>query len=249
MSAGNGMREHDGVEAALAAALCPRGVDDASARAAVAAFRTARDSGLHRSRRTRRREDWRPVRDRRGGRPLKTALAALAASLTLGGVAFAAAASHDTAEEQEPRDPEPGSSTSVPLPPRGPGLPPFTLPNGASTPPPGAPGTRIPHDRTAPPHPNEALCLAYEKSRDQGKALEAAAWQRLVAAADDHDVATYCATLLTPTPAPPNDHPAPTGEKTPSGTPADPASTHPAHRPPTPSGAVRLPEGAPVTGE
>ncbi|MFF8376145.1 hypothetical protein ACF07V_08465 [Streptomyces sp. NPDC015661] len=42
------MREHDDVEAALAAALRPGRVDDAAARAALAAFRAARDTGLHR---------------------------------------------------------------------------------------------------------------------------------------------------------------------------------------------------------
>lgn len=128
MTGEGGMWEHDDVEAALAAALRPRGVDDASAQAAVAAFRAARDTGLHRSRRTRRREDWRPVPERGIGRSLKTALATLAASLTLGGVAFAAAALHDPFDETEAREPETRRSTSVPLPSRGPAIPSFEVP-------------------------------------------------------------------------------------------------------------------------
>lgn len=148
MSAENRMRERDDVEAALAAALRPRGVDDASTRAAVAAFRAARDTGPHRSRRTRRREDWRPVRERGIGRSLKTALAALAASLTLGGVAFAAAASHDPSDETEPREPEPRSSSSAPLPPKEPEIPPSESPGSRSPDPHGVPATpRVPVPR------------------------------------------------------------------------------------------------------
>ncbi|WP_369144103.1 hypothetical protein [Streptomyces sp. R44] len=192
------MREHDDVEAALAAALRPRGVNDAAARAALAAFRTARDAGLHGSRRTRRREDWRPVPERGTGRSLKTALAALAASLTLGGVAFAAAATHEPHDDTENRAPEASRGAPVPLPPRWPVIPPSASPDpippaaprGASTPP-GAP-----HHAAHPPGSGEALCHAYGKSLGKGgRAMEAAARERLVAAADGKDVAAYCDSL------------------------------------------------------
>ncbi|MGW5373499.1 hypothetical protein ACWES4_35610, partial [Streptomyces sp. NPDC004011] len=80
-----------GFEARIAAALRgdgAGGVDPGAERRAVAAFRTARDSG--RRARTRRRDDWRPGRPHRARLPLRTTLSVLLASLTLGGVAFAA---------------------------------------------------------------------------------------------------------------------------------------------------------------
>ncbi|MFJ5832860.1 hypothetical protein [Streptomyces sp. NPDC093089] len=56
----------------------------------LAAFRAARDAGLHASRPTRRRDDWTPAADRRRPRrSLRTAVAMLFASATLGGVAVA----------------------------------------------------------------------------------------------------------------------------------------------------------------
>ncbi|MFF6782093.1 hypothetical protein [Streptomyces sp. NPDC012510] len=56
---------------------------------AVAAFRAAREKGA-RTARTRRRDDWRPNARRRVQLSIRTTLAVLLASLTLGGVAFAA---------------------------------------------------------------------------------------------------------------------------------------------------------------
>ncbi|MFD8200700.1 hypothetical protein ACFV2G_14210, partial [Streptomyces sp. NPDC059701] len=57
------------------------------------AFRAARDAGAHRAARTariRRRDDWRPRDPRRARRSLRVTLSVLLASLTLGGVAYAA---------------------------------------------------------------------------------------------------------------------------------------------------------------
>ncbi|WP_051845673.1 hypothetical protein [Streptomyces globisporus] len=165
-----GMRQHDDVEAALAAALRPGGVDDASTRAAVAAFRVARDTGLHRSRRTRRREDWRPVKGGGAGRSLKTALAALAASLALGGVAFAATASRDPFDETGAHEPAPRRSASAPLPSRGPAIPSSEPPASDSPPPHGAlTAPRVPHDSAHPPRSGEAICRTYGKSPDKGR--------------------------------------------------------------------------------
>ncbi|SED80194.1 hypothetical protein [Streptomyces sp. TLI_105] len=242
MSAENGMREHDDVEAALAAALRPRDVDDAAARAAVAAFRAARDTGLHISRRTRRRDDWRPVPERGTGRSLKTSLAALAASLTLGGVAFAAAASHSPSDEMEARDPQPRRSTSAPQPSKEPVIAPFESPDSSPPAAHGVPTPRVPHDQAHLPRSDEALCRAYEKSPDKGKAMEAAARQRLVAAADAKDVATYCDSLLAS--APPDSPPAPgNGHSAPAesffGTRTKPEVGNPVRRPSMPASDSR----------
>ncbi|WP_030806597.1 hypothetical protein, partial [Streptomyces sp. NRRL F-2799] len=76
-------------EAGFAAVLRPGAVDPEAEERAMAAFRTARDSGAHRTR-TRRRDDWRPRQERRARLSLRTTLSVLLASLTLGGVAFAA---------------------------------------------------------------------------------------------------------------------------------------------------------------
>ncbi|MFI6417275.1 hypothetical protein ACIBG6_07660 [Streptomyces sp. NPDC050842] len=205
MRGDNGMREHDDIEAALAAALRPTDVDDASTRAAVTAFRTARDTGLHTSRRTRRREDWRPASERRRGRSLKTALAALFASLTLGGVAIAAAVPLDLFDETEAREPTPHRSTSAPLPSEEPASPRPEPPLAGSSPPPRAPATHpVPHaiatataTTTQSASTGEPLCRAYEKALGHGKAMEAAAWKRLVAAAGGKDVLAYCDSLPT----------------------------------------------------
>ncbi|MEU3687601.1 hypothetical protein [Streptomyces narbonensis] len=232
------MREHDDVEAALAAALRPKTVDDAAAQEAVAAFRAARDTGLHGSRRTRRREDWRPVPEQGTGRSLRTALAALAASLALGGVAFAAAASHDSFDEPEVRVPEPRGSTSAPLPSREPASPSSESRGPSSPAPTGVPATpRVSGDPAHPPRSSEAFCRTYEKSLEKGKAVEAAARERLIAAADGKDVATYCDALLAsavadPPPAAGNGHPAP--GKSPLGTRPKPEAGHPVHHPPAP---------------
>ncbi|MGW8766135.1 hypothetical protein ACWGN5_26985 [Streptomyces sp. NPDC055815] len=239
MSGEDGMREHEDVEAALAAALRPGGVDDAAARAAVAAFRAARDTGLHGSRRTRRREDWRPVRERGTGRSLKTALAALAASLTLGGVAFAAAATHEPHDDTETREPDASRSATVPLPPRWPVIPsseppgsgPPAAPRGAST----TPGD--PHHAAHPPWSGEALCHAYEKSPGKGgRAMETAARERLLAAAG-RDLAAYCDSLLAseaPDSPPGSGHPAPA--RSPFDSHAHPEAGQAPHRPPTSAG-------------
>ena len=77
-------------EALLAAALRAEGTDVEGERRAVAAFRAARDAEPGRAARTRRRDDWRSRTGGHPGRSLKTALSVLLASLTLGGVAYAA---------------------------------------------------------------------------------------------------------------------------------------------------------------
>jgi hypothetical protein len=76
------------LEDLLAAAVRADSLDPGAEDRALAAFRTARQTGAHGAR-TRRRDDWRPRAQRRLGRSLRATLAALMASATLGGVAIA----------------------------------------------------------------------------------------------------------------------------------------------------------------
>ncbi|MFG2313814.1 hypothetical protein [Streptomyces tendae] len=200
-----------GTEALLAAALRAEGADAEGEHRALAAFRAARDAEPARAARTRRRDDWRPRDARHPGRTLKTALSVLLASLTLGGVAYAAmgGGGGSTASDDGPdRTRPPAASDSarvrpVATPPDavpGPGTPdPATTspgaaaPSGASAPPRGS----TPPDHPATGRDTEAQCRAYERLTGRGKALDAAAWQRLVAAAGGAErVEAYCTERL-----------------------------------------------------
>ena len=174
-------------EARLAAALRgdgTGGVDPEAERRAVAAFRTARDTGQWRAR-TRRRDDWRPARPRRARLSVRTTLSVFLASLTLGGVAFAAIGAPGFAGHD---DGGTGSRRTRP--------PVSTAPRQQAAEPAGtasaAPSARPHHPATA--EDMRAHCRAYEQVRGQGKALDSTAWQRLViAAGGEDDVADYCA--------------------------------------------------------
>ncbi|MFF9816820.1 hypothetical protein [Streptomyces sp. NPDC014006] len=183
------------LENLLAAAILSREVDPAAEQRAVAAFRAARDSGAHRAG-TRRRDDWQP-RTRRPRRSLKAVLSVLAASLALGGVAFAAIGTPDSPSDA-PGGPDGGrrgsrSATSA-------------SGDAAETSAATAPGTSAGLPRTGPPgrpdrpgtaQDTEAHCLAWQQVRDNGKTLDATAWQRLVAAAGGANrVEAYCAEQL-----------------------------------------------------
>ncbi|MGW0984633.1 hypothetical protein ACWD46_00095 [Streptomyces sp. NPDC002486] len=181
------------VEALIVASLVREGVDAGAEQRAVAAFRAARDAGAVRTR-TRRRDDWRARERRHLGRSLRTTLSVLLASLTLGGVAVAAIGVAGSPEEDTEDGPErrPAPS-SAPRDPAGQPAP------GSHSPSPG-PGTgSAPADpeRPAPAQDAEAHCRAYEGARQHGKAMEATAWQRLVAAAGgESNVTAYCAERL-----------------------------------------------------
>ena len=181
------------LEALLSAAVL-RGhpVDTEGEQRAVAAFRAARVAGAHRAR-TRRRDDWRPREQRRLARSLKTALSLFAASLTLGGVAFAAIGSSgapDDAGDKGGRTPSAGASDR-------PATGPSSAASGAAS---GKPG----HPAAA--RDTEAKCRAYDQVEGRGEALDSTAWQRLVTEAGGADkVAAYCAEQLarvTPTSRP-----------------------------------------------
>ncbi|MEU5294254.1 hypothetical protein [Streptomyces umbrinus] len=172
----------------LAAAAAVRGgaVDADAERRVLAAFRAARDEGAHRaSAHNRRRDDWRP--ERRGGRPVRTTLVALVASLTLGGVAVAAIGSAGGGTRDE------GAERGGPLPassaPTGPAV---AAPN-QSGPAQADRGFRRPPSA----QDTEAHCRAYDSGKKSGKALDSTAWQRLIQAAGGaENVGAYCAEQL-----------------------------------------------------
>ncbi|MDI6521068.1 hypothetical protein QMA61_33340 [Streptomyces coelicoflavus] len=199
-----------GTEALLAAALRGRDTDAEGERRAVAAFRAARDVEPGRAARTRRRDDWRPRTGRGPRRSLKTALSVLLASLTLGGVAYAAmgggGSTGDDGAPERTRPPAASDDASVrpvatpPAATRDPGTPDSatTSPGGSTSPGVSTPPGAAPPDHPATGRDTEARCRAYERVAGRGKALEATAWQRLVEAAGGAErVEVYCAELLT----------------------------------------------------
>ncbi|MCX4907466.1 hypothetical protein [Streptomyces sp. NBC_00878] len=178
------VRDDTALETVLAAAL--RGADLApeAEQRAVAAFRAARGTDGHRAC-TRRRDDWRQPAERRTGRPVKTTFAAVFASLALGGVAVAAIGSAGSSTDGAGADRKtPHPSVSAPA-----------RPSGETS---SASSAGVgPTDGPATAQDTEAHCRAYEHVKDRGKALDATAWQQLVAAAGgESKVAAYCAEQL-----------------------------------------------------
>ncbi len=192
-----------GAEALIAAALRRVHVDPEGERLAVAAFRAARDAAPARAARTRRRDDWRPRERRRAGRPLKTALSVLLASLTLGGVAYAAiGAGGSAADRAQPDDPRSSATTAGDGGGRGQGADGADGADGGEVrpvpaPPPAtaAPDAPARSGSPAPVQETEEACRALLRLDGRGKALDAAVWEGLVAAAggEEEDVAAHCA--------------------------------------------------------
>ncbi|MFF0090717.1 hypothetical protein ACFYSF_12260 [Streptomyces canus] len=170
------------LEALLAAALRGEKSDGEAELRAVAAFRTERDAGAHRAR-TRRRDDWRPRAQRRRARSLKATLSVLLASLTLGGVAYAAIGSAGGGEAEGAaggKDVRPSVTASSPA-----------ESHSSARPTASAPAERPPTAKDTVAH-----CRVYEKLRDRGKAPDSTAFQRLVTAAGgEANVRAYCAAL------------------------------------------------------
>lgn len=184
------------LETALATALRGGDPDPVAEQRAVAAFRSARGTGGHRAR-TRRRDDWRVPAERRAGRSVRMTLGVAFASLTLGGVAVAAIGSAGSSADGAGAGA--GRETARPsaLAPGGPG---GAAPSASS-------GGPRPTDRPAGAQDTEAHCRAYEQVAGRGKALEAKAWQRLVADAGGKDkVAAYCSRELARATAAANGH-------------------------------------------
>ncbi|MFF8862705.1 hypothetical protein ACF08B_11750 [Streptomyces sp. NPDC015139] len=174
-----------GFGAALRADGAVSGAEPEGEHRALAAFRAARESGVHGAR-TRMRDDWRPKAARRVRFSLKGTLSVALASLALGGVAVAAigSAGSGTADGRDTsRSAHPSVRANQQAPDAAPGS------AGAS---PSAPGARPGHPDTA--KDTLAHCRTYVRAGARGNALESTAWQRLAAAAGGPDrVASYCA--------------------------------------------------------
>ncbi|MFE8988430.1 hypothetical protein ACFYMI_11395 [Streptomyces collinus] len=176
------------VEALIIASLIRDGVDAEAEQRAVAAFRAAREAGAPLTR-PRRRDDWRARERRHLGRSLKATLSVLLASLTLGGVAVAAIGVAGSPDEG-PKD-APGRSPAPSSAPRDPAQQP---PRGSHSPGTGAGSSPAHPDRPDAAQDTEAQCGAYERAGGRGNAMDATAWQRLVAAAGgERNVTAYCA--------------------------------------------------------
>jgi hypothetical protein len=182
--AGPGVQDAPAVEALLAVALRGGCAGAEGERRAVDAFRAARDAGAHRAARTarvRRRDDWRPRERRRARHSLRTTLSVVLASLTLGGVAYAAIGAGDA--DRAPAEGSPSAANGGPAPtaaPTGTGSAGRPAGPGSSAPPSdAAAGSGAP---TA-GRDLEAQCRAYERVEGRGRAMDPAAWQRLVAEA------------------------------------------------------------------
>ncbi|MFF8836900.1 hypothetical protein [Streptomyces sp. NPDC015130] len=198
--------EDEAVVVALRAALRPdRPMGEEAAQQAVAAFRAARDAGLHSGTgapRTRRRDDWRPVAERRWGRWSKAALVALVSGLTLGGVAVATGGLPSPVSDAPEHRPEPSADAVVPTPRKG-AVPPAPPSVRAPSTPPVADAGGVPGpNRTerVPPgaaRSHEALCRSYEqKAVRAGGTWDPTALRRLVEAAGGEEaVPAYCERL------------------------------------------------------
>ncbi|MEU9988816.1 hypothetical protein AB0E10_18860 [Streptomyces sp. NPDC048045] len=182
------------LEAVLGTALRAGRADPEAEQRALTAFRSAGHGDGVRRARTRRRDDWRPSGEKRFGRPARMTFGVVFASLTLGGVAVAAIGSAGSSSDGAGA----GRGTARPSSAAAPHRPGATGSSASS----GGPG-RTGHPSTA--RDTEAHCRAYERVGKHGKALEATAWQRLVAAAGGKDkVAAYCSEQLTRATSGPN---------------------------------------------
>ncbi|MFG2330390.1 hypothetical protein ACGFMM_12255 [Streptomyces sp. NPDC048604] len=165
--------------------------------AAVDAFRRARDSGEHRSRRTRRRDDWRPEAVRRGAAtPVRAAGLGVAVAVLLGGVAVAAGAG----VIPDPLAPEPTASASrTPRPvDEDPSPGPEGTPDGTPAPEPTPSTGRPGRERPDTAKDEAAHCRTYLAALSRkGKAPNGTAFERLEEAAGGPErVAAYCAPVL-----------------------------------------------------
>ncbi|MEU2508575.1 hypothetical protein ABZ621_28190 [Streptomyces sp. NPDC007863] len=195
----------DAAAEALRATLRPnRPMGEEEAQHAVAAFRAARDAGMHSGPgvpRTRRRDDWRPVTGRRIGPWPKAALIALISGMTLGGVAVATGKLPNPLPDPQEGRPEPGASAHAPISPEE-GIASASPSQSAPSTPPvretSVPGQTEP-ERIPPgaAKSHEALCRAYEqRTGHAGEAVDATALRRLVEAAGGKEaVPVYCEKL------------------------------------------------------
>ncbi|MGX1883339.1 hypothetical protein [Streptomyces sp. NPDC055287] len=173
---------------------------DAGARAALAAFREARDSGVHagpgRWWQARRRDDWRPSGRWRGALPVRAAFASAAVTVTLGGVALAAGtgvipAPFGTREGGSGADATSSSAPATPGAARASDTAGERLPSAGATGPGSAPPLRA--------RDEVAHCVAHLVSHGRSAPGRGAPSKRLTTAADDAGltVKAYCESVLT----------------------------------------------------
>ncbi|MET9380969.1 hypothetical protein ABZY09_07710 [Streptomyces sp. NPDC002928] len=180
-----------GLESALRHALRADAHGASGEQRAVAAFRAARDAGLHKEARTLGRDDRR-VRRSPLPRRMKATVALFVVGLSLGGVAIAAIGSPDSAGA--PQGDSPGRRHPSPTAPQ----PSTAVPEAATSP---DPATSATPDRPPTAKDIQAHCRAYASVEGRGKAVNSTAWQRLVTAAGgSENVAAYCADQLAQTP-------------------------------------------------
>jgi hypothetical protein len=178
------------LESALGHALRADALDPQAEKHAVAAFRAAREAGVHSDTRTRKRDDWRARRgpQRRG---VKAAAALFGASLTRGGVAIAAIGSPDgpraAPQDRASGPPHPSPTAAQPSSP---------TPRADRPDRPAEPETSVAAERPPSAKDIQAHCRAYASVKDRGKVLDSTAWQRFIATAGgEENVAAYCADL------------------------------------------------------
>ncbi|RPF37412.1 hypothetical protein [Streptomyces sp. TLI_185] len=189
LSGRTGVRDTDALESVLAAAIRAADLAPGAEQQAVAAFRAAHAAGAHPAR-TRRRDDWRPAAQRRAGRPLKLTCGVAFACLALGGGAVAAIGSAGSSTDGGPVTTHPSAVAP-------------DRPGGAGSSP--SAGSARSADGPDPAQDTEAHCRAYEQVQGHGKALDATAWQQLVAAAGSEDkVDAYCSEQLAASTATPS---------------------------------------------
>ncbi|MFI9601644.1 hypothetical protein ACIHCX_17570 [Streptomyces sp. NPDC052043] len=193
------------LEPVLRRTLRAEALDASAEERAMAAFRAAREEGVHHQARARRRDDWRPRRVP-GRRSVRAAVAVLFAALTFSGVAIAAIGSPRTGGEAgdhgrvrphpsptAPRAPSPDPSPSATT------APADAAPSQPASPTPAPSATR---DRPPTAKDIQAHCRAYASVKGRGKALESTAWKRFIEAAGGEDnVDAYCADQLSRTEA------------------------------------------------
>ncbi|MFE7209811.1 hypothetical protein ACFU93_07390 [Streptomyces sp. NPDC057611] len=198
---GDGDTRATALEPALRRALCAEALDASAEQRAVAAFRAAREEGVHQQARVRRRDDWRPRRVP-GRRSVRAAIAVFIAGLTFSGVAIAAIDSPKSDgragdDDRARRHPSP-TAPQAPSPDRSPApASADAAPSGPASP---TPGPSVTRDRPPTAKDIQARCRAYAAVKGSGKALESAAWKRFIEAAGGEDnVDAYCADQLAQT--------------------------------------------------
>ncbi|MFF2405289.1 hypothetical protein [Streptomyces sp. NPDC058092] len=194
--------------AALLAAVRRTGaLDPGDEKRATAAFLAARDAGAHAAvvRWRRRRDDWRPVKRRRGVHSFRVMLGGFVAATMLGGVAVAAGSGAIPApfgggKPHGVESARPTHTTSAPPGGRPSGEESLRTDAGGTAPAATkAPGDGRPSGQPGRTQGDVALCRVHLGDRGSGKAKDGAAFARLEAAAggaSEAAVTAYCDGLL-----------------------------------------------------